>query len=215
MALAFHTEDPDRAGDALNIFLFPELSPLVGLEAALLTRKWDTILGGGTLTSFSDTSMMMGKKKVAPITGCDNAASQLETLDVFCTVFLGDDNVHPATYKMFLLLEDTSGIIRRLMEQARYQPTFPAALLCLIHQDFNEIFCQALERRQRVRWTNLFSNPTPISTSTPYVAINHPFLTSIPQDLGKLANSLDSRAREVEFFKHAHKCADPHIWRKS
>ena len=24
MALAFHTEDPDRVGDTLNIFLFPE-----------------------------------------------------------------------------------------------------------------------------------------------------------------------------------------------
>ena len=39
MALTFHTKDPDRVGDALNIFLFPDLSPLVGLEAALLTRK--------------------------------------------------------------------------------------------------------------------------------------------------------------------------------
>ena len=45
MALTFHTEDPDRVVDALNIFLFPNLSPLAGLEAALLTRKWDVILG--------------------------------------------------------------------------------------------------------------------------------------------------------------------------
>ena len=27
MALAFHTKDPDRVVDALNIFLFPDLSP--------------------------------------------------------------------------------------------------------------------------------------------------------------------------------------------
>ena len=45
MALAFHIKDPDRVGDALNIFLFPNLFPSVGLEAALHTRKWDAILG--------------------------------------------------------------------------------------------------------------------------------------------------------------------------
>ena len=47
MALASHTEDPDGVGDALNIFLFPDISLSDGLEAALLTRKWDAILGGG------------------------------------------------------------------------------------------------------------------------------------------------------------------------
>ena len=46
--LAFHTEYPDGVGDALNIILFPDLPPLAGSEAALLTRKWDAILGGGT-----------------------------------------------------------------------------------------------------------------------------------------------------------------------
>ena len=48
MALASHTEDPDGVGDALNIFLFPDISLSDGLEAALLTRKWDAILGGGS-----------------------------------------------------------------------------------------------------------------------------------------------------------------------
>ena len=38
--------------------------------------------------------------------------------------------------------------------QARQQPTFPAALLHLIHQEFNESFRQELKRRQRVRWPN-------------------------------------------------------------
>ena len=46
MALTFHTEEPDGVGDALNIFLFPNLSSSPGLEAALLTWKWDAILGG-------------------------------------------------------------------------------------------------------------------------------------------------------------------------
>ena len=44
MALTFHTKDPYGVGDALNIFFFPNLSPSAGLEAALLTRKWDAIL---------------------------------------------------------------------------------------------------------------------------------------------------------------------------
>ena len=47
MALAFHTKYPDRVGDTLNIFLFPDLSPSAGSEASLLTRKWYVILGGG------------------------------------------------------------------------------------------------------------------------------------------------------------------------
>ena len=67
MALAFHTEEPDGVGDALNIFLFPELYPSAGMKAALLTRKWGAILGDGNLNSFADTSLLMGKHKVAPI----------------------------------------------------------------------------------------------------------------------------------------------------
>ena len=47
MVIAFHTKDPDRVEDTLNIFLFPDLSPSAGSEAALLTREWDTILGVG------------------------------------------------------------------------------------------------------------------------------------------------------------------------
>ena len=69
-------------------------------------------------------------------------------------VFLGDDKVHPTTYKMFLLLEKTSGVIPRMRAQACQKPTFPAALLRLIHQEINESFLQALERRHRVRWPN-------------------------------------------------------------
>ena len=79
LVLDFHTKDPDRVGDTLNIFLFTDLSPLAGLEAALLTWKWDTILGGGTLTSFAETSLLMGKHKVPPIADWYKAASQMET----------------------------------------------------------------------------------------------------------------------------------------
>ena len=118
MALAFHTKDLDRAEDALNIFLFPDLSPSVESEAALLMQKWEAILGGVPLTSFADTSLLTGKQKVAPITGLDKSASQLGNWAVFCTVFPGDDSVNPATYEMFLILEETSGVIPRLRAQA-------------------------------------------------------------------------------------------------
>ena len=77
MTLAFHTKDPDRVGDTINIFLFTDLSPSAGSEVALLTRKWDVILEGGTLTSFADTSLLMGEQKVAPIAEWDEAESQI------------------------------------------------------------------------------------------------------------------------------------------
>ena len=47
MALTFHSKYPEGVGDSLNIFLLPNLSPLAGSEASLLTRKWDEILGAG------------------------------------------------------------------------------------------------------------------------------------------------------------------------
>ena len=97
MVLAFHTEDPYGVGNTLNIFLFLDLSPSEGSEAALLTRKWEAILGCGTLTSFADTILLMGMQKVTPIAGWDEASSQLEAWDVFCAVFLVDCGVHPAT----------------------------------------------------------------------------------------------------------------------
>ena len=57
------------------------------------------------MNSFADTSLLMGKQKVAPIAGWDKASSQLEARAVFYTVLLGDNGVHPATYEIFLLLE--------------------------------------------------------------------------------------------------------------
>ena len=100
---------------------------------------------------------MIGKQKVAPITGWYESESQLEAWSVFCMVFLGDNGVHTATYNRFLLLKETSGVSLRLRAQSHQQQTFPTALLRLIHQEFNESFCQALERQQRVRWPNFKS----------------------------------------------------------
>ena len=156
MALTFHTEYLVGMGYALNI-LPPDLYPLAGLETAILMWKWDAILGGGTVTFFAGTSLLMGNQKVAPIAGWDEAASQLEAWDVFCMFSLGDDGVHPATYEMFLLLEETSGVSPRLRAQACQQLAFTAALLRLIQQEFDESLHQVLEMWQRVQWLNLES----------------------------------------------------------
>ena len=69
MSLAFHTEESSGVGYTPNIFFFPNLSALTELEVALLNRKWDAILGDGTLTSFADTSLLMANQKVTPIAG--------------------------------------------------------------------------------------------------------------------------------------------------
>ena len=61
MALTFHTKDPYGVGYALNILFFTNLSPLVGSEAALLTWKWDVILGGSTVSvSVTDRKSVVG-----------------------------------------------------------------------------------------------------------------------------------------------------------
>ena len=74
----------------------------------------------------------------------------MEEWAVFYAIFLGDDGRHPETFKMFSLVEEMADASPRLCAQARQTPSFPAALLNLIQTEFNEIFCQALERRQRV-----------------------------------------------------------------
>ena len=74
----------------------------------------------------------MGEQKVAPIAEWDEAESQIEAWAVFCTLFLEDNKVNPAAYKMLILLEDTSGIRPRMRAQARQKTTIPTALFCLI-----------------------------------------------------------------------------------
>ena len=54
MALAFHNKYPHGAGDALNVFLFTDLSSSEESEAVLPTINWDRVLGRGTLTFFAD-----------------------------------------------------------------------------------------------------------------------------------------------------------------
>ena len=67
LGLAFYSEDLDSMGDAINVLLFPDLSPSAGTEEALLARGWDAILRGGSLISFVDTSLLLAKQRVEPV----------------------------------------------------------------------------------------------------------------------------------------------------
>ena len=73
LGLAFYSEDPDGLGDAINIFLFPDLSLIASSKAELPARRWDNILGGSSLTSFSDTILLLAKQKVKPVTSREAA----------------------------------------------------------------------------------------------------------------------------------------------
>ena len=86
------------------------------------------------MTYFADTSRLMGKQKLTPIASWDELEFQIEAWAMFFTLFLGDNGVQPATYKVLLLLEETSRVSPRLRAQDCQQPTFTAALLRLIHQ---------------------------------------------------------------------------------
>ena len=67
----------------------------------------------------------MGEQKVAPIAEWDEAESQIEAWAVFFTLFLGDNKVNPAAYKMLIILEDTSVVRPRMQAQARQKTTIP------------------------------------------------------------------------------------------
>ena len=69
---------------------------------------------------------------------------------MFYTMILGDDIGHPATYEMFFLTKETSGVIPRLWAQSRQQPTIPATILRLLQQEFDDRLWQVLERWQKV-----------------------------------------------------------------
>ena len=140
LGLSFYSEDPDGVGDAINVFLFPDLSLLASSEAVQLARRWDAILGSGALTPFSETSLLLVKHKVDPVRIWEDADKKLEVWGVFCHIFLGDVAVHPATYKVCTLVKDTAHVSARLRAQTQSQPASPVALLCLLHTKFNERF---------------------------------------------------------------------------
>ena len=60
-------------GYAINVFLFLDLSHSSSSKAVLLARRWDAIFCDGALTSFVDTSLLLAKQRVEPVTGWEAA----------------------------------------------------------------------------------------------------------------------------------------------
>ena len=83
LGLTFYSKDLDGMGDAINVFIFPDLSPLAGSEDVLLARRCYAILGGGDLTSIAYTSLLLEKQRVKPVTSWESAKKQLEAWGVF------------------------------------------------------------------------------------------------------------------------------------
>ena len=71
---------------------------------------------------------------------------------VFCLILIIDAAMHPPTYKLFILVEDTVYAGARLRAQTQRKMTLHVALLHLIQMDSNESFRQVLERWQRILW---------------------------------------------------------------
>ena len=138
--LEFYTKDPDGMENAINIFIFLYLTPAARSKADLLLRCWDTILGGGALTYFADTSILIAIQMVAPITRWEATANQLEAWEIVYAILLGNASVYPETYEVLGLLEEATGVGERLQEQDYRHLTFPTTLLHLIQAEFNERF---------------------------------------------------------------------------
>ena len=144
--LSFHSEFPDGVGDALNVFLFLDMSPSAGSYVALLTRHWDAVFGRGTLTSFSCTRLLLGRQKVAPVESWDESASQIKFWLVLCAVVVGTVDTHPATVDMMALVEETRFVQACMRAQCCCQPIIPFDLLSLLQTEYNNSFRQVLDQ---------------------------------------------------------------------
>ena len=61
LGLAFYSEDPNGVGESINVFLFLGLFPSTGSKATLMARITHAILGGGALTCFTGTRLLLAK----------------------------------------------------------------------------------------------------------------------------------------------------------
>ena len=105
LGLYLYSKDPGSVGDAINVFLSPDLSTSVGLEAGLLARRQDAIMDGGALISFAGTSLLLANQRVEPVMNWEAVDKQLEAWGLFCHILLGDAAVHLATYEVCSLVE--------------------------------------------------------------------------------------------------------------
>ena len=121
LGLDFHTEDPDRVSDAVNIFMFLDLSPETGTESALVAWRWDTALDSNTLTSYDNTVALMTKQRILRIVGLEGAAKMLKQWIVLCDFVLFPPELQPAVHKLSVLVEAEEEVSARLRVQA-YHP---------------------------------------------------------------------------------------------
>ena len=66
LILNFYTEDPEGVGDAVNIFLFTDLSLSAISEATLVSRRWGTAPDSSPLVNFKDIASLLQRKKCGP-----------------------------------------------------------------------------------------------------------------------------------------------------
>ena len=76
--LTFNTEDPDGIRYTVEIFPLLDISLFTSSEAALVERWWDTALISSTLNTYSDTSSLLKRQKVASIIGWEAAINMLD-----------------------------------------------------------------------------------------------------------------------------------------
>ena len=105
LSLLFHTEYPDGVRNTVNIFLFPNLFISTGLEVALVARRWYMALDSSTLTTYSDTALLLQHQKVDPIIIWEAAGNMLDQWEVFLMVILGSSSSHPAMYEITMLID--------------------------------------------------------------------------------------------------------------
>ena len=89
LILNFYTEDPEGVGDAVNIFLFTDLSLSAISEATLVSRRWGTAPDSSPLVNFKDIASLLQRKNVDPVIGLEAAVIMLEKWKVFFEVILG------------------------------------------------------------------------------------------------------------------------------
>ena len=78
LVLLSHSEDPEGVGDAVNMFIFIELSPSAGSDVDLLTIRLDVVLEGVTIASFANTGTLMDLQKVVPVAIWNASLNQME-----------------------------------------------------------------------------------------------------------------------------------------
>ena len=94
--LPFQTEDPEGESDAVNIFMFLDLSLLAGTEAALVARHWDTESKSNTLMSYTNTALLMTKQRISPILVWEGSVKLLNQWLMLIDVIIGPPELHSA-----------------------------------------------------------------------------------------------------------------------